>query len=926
MQVNSISKGRQRPLRRMAAGTALALVAGTAVLGSGASIAQAGPRTAGLSPRAAAVTPAGPVSGSGCTTTGSATACHLYAVAGSLTLPGQVAPVPAWKFRDSATVPADGALTGSGPVLVVNSGDTVTVTLDNVNVPDPVALAVPGLTGFSGAAGGVAAGAAAKTYTFTAGRAGTYLYEAGHTGNGSRQVLMGLAGALIVRPAGFTAATASDLGPTAVPSSTFNDEAVLVLGDLDPAFAANPLTFDLRNFNATYRTINGKVYPGTDQIPTAVNNKVLLRYLNAGLGNHSMGVAGLRQSVIASDSYSGSGMALVADQIAPGETEDMLVTVPAEGNYTIADAGAELDTAGLTTGTTQQLAFGGMMTLLGTSVTPPLTDTIGPKSDITAMTPNPAKVTTPVTLTTSFTDPAAGGPNAVTAAEVLIDGQATTVAPGTSALALTPTSTGTGTASGTFTLSSAVLGTLTQGKHRIYVRAMDSVGNWGALTSAVLNLTVTGASTINVSLTPTPTDGHADVVISATGDDSALGGTVDQARFTVDATGTFTAMTVASPGSAISAETGVLPAAVVQTLTEGTHTIWVQTHDSAGFWGPLASVSLVYDKTAPSSSAVAVSPSTTDGTVGDPVDPTSLKVTGTFTDVSAGAPTSNIVAAEGYFPPMAGAIQSTTMPANGTGFTFVASDGSFDQSTETAYGLIPLSELTAYPDGTFQVYVHGKDAAGNWGPWNPTSFTIKRGLFSDGFEAGTLAAWTGGTVPTVAGTRLTVNAAAKNTGSYGLAVTGSAKTAATVATPAITPAATGYHARFSFNPHSVTTTSGRTGIFTGLSGTAEAFQVQYQRGTTSAAAQVRLYFPLTGATTAWVTIGTTAWSSIQVDWATGTKATLTLTVNGAATSLTNRNTSTLKISSAKLGFLDATQNVVGTAWFDNFLSSLNPLP
>jgi hypothetical protein len=297
------------------------------------------------------------------------------------------------------------------------------------------------------------------------------------------------------------------------------------------------------------------------------------------------------------------------------------------------------------------------------------------------------------------------------------------------------------------------------------------------------------------------------------------------------------------------------------------------------------------------------------------------------------------MAAEGFFPPQTGGVQAApTTNDNGRGFTFVAKDGAFNASTEAAYGLIPISQLTAYPDGTYQVWMHAKDAAGNWGPWSPASFTIKRGLFADGFEAGTLAAWTGGTVPAPPGARLSATAAAANTGGFGLSVTGALQASATVATPVISPAATGYHVRFSFKPNGLGTytqggtagqptyTAGRTGILTGMSGTAEAFQVQYQRVSPTAPAQVRLFFPVTAAATAWVTIGTSTWSSIQVDWATGTKVPLTITVNGAVSSLANRNTSAYQISSTRMGLLDATRNVVGTAFFDNFLSSLNPLP
>jgi hypothetical protein len=128
------------------------------------------------------------------------------------------------------------------------------------------------------------------------------------------------------------------------------------------------------------------------------------------------------------------------------------------------------------------------------------------------------------------------------------------------------------------------------------------------------------------------------------------------------------------------------------------------------------------------------------------------------------------------------------------------------------------------------------------------------------------------------------------------------------------------------NPNGLRTSTATTstGILTGLSGTNSAFQVQYRRGTAAAAAQVRLNFGT--ANTAWVTIGTNSWSSIQVDWVSGKRATLTLTVNGVSTSLTGRNTSALKVTAAQLGFRNATGAVTGTAYFDAFVSSLNPLP
>ena len=175
--------------------------------------------------------PKGPLPASGCTAGTGTSACDLWATAGSLTLPGQTAAVPVWNFTSNQ----GDTPTGTGPILVVNQGDAVTITLHNtIALAGNVSLAVPGMTGLVDDTTGVAAGGS-KTYTFTASRPGTYLYEAGHTADGARQAAMGLVGALIVRPADFGTAT-TDLGAAGSPASAFTDEAVLVLSDLDPAF------------------------------------------------------------------------------------------------------------------------------------------------------------------------------------------------------------------------------------------------------------------------------------------------------------------------------------------------------------------------------------------------------------------------------------------------------------------------------------------------------------------------------------------------------------------------------------------------------------------------------------------------------------------------------------------------------------------
>ncbi|MDQ1658114.1 MAG: hypothetical protein QOD41_3197, partial [Cryptosporangiaceae bacterium] len=272
-------------------------------------------------PAATPAPPQGALPQTGCTITGTAASCDLWAKPGTLVLPGRPAGVPIWGFA-STQAAAAGA---TGPVLVVDQGDSVSVTVHN-GLARPLSLAVPAVTGLVPDQTGAAPGAA-KTYTFTASRPGTYLYEAGHTAGGARQATMGLVGALVVR------ATASGAQPTAygTAASAYDDEAVLVLTEVDPAFStsADPLTFDMRSFHPTYRLINGKAFPETDPVATDVGRKVLLRYVNAGLDAHPMTTLGTDQWVAGEDARATSyPEGAVTVPLAPGKTIDAIASLP----------------------------------------------------------------------------------------------------------------------------------------------------------------------------------------------------------------------------------------------------------------------------------------------------------------------------------------------------------------------------------------------------------------------------------------------------------------------------------------------------------------------------------------------------------------------------------------------------------------------
>ncbi|MFD0521801.1 hypothetical protein [Paractinoplanes durhamensis] len=386
------------------------------------------------------------------------------------------------------------------------------------------------------------------------------------------------------------------------------------------------------------------------------------------------------------------------------------------------ESGSLLNNAGQKVGPTQigvspQQAFGGMMTYLDTNPLPVSGDHVGPTAAKVSAAPSPVSVTTPVTVTADFSDVATGN-SAIDRAEVVVDDLS--VAEGTG-IAFTAGAFGASSVTGaTATLGTADLTRLSQGRHTLWVRAHDAAGNWGAVDSVTINLSVTGASTTGLTVSPNPVGGIVDLAVSATGDDSALGGTVSAAEYFVDAAGangSGQALTLNAPGTAISAESGTVPAAVVGALSEGRHTILVHTLDSLGLWGPPATIDLIVDRTGPTLLSGAVLPATTNGTNGSPADPTDLRINAAFTDTTAGGVHGGIAVAEGFID---------TAGADGSGFTFVALDGSFGQPTENTYALVPLSELTRLADGAHQILVHSRDTAGNWGPLTGLTFTVDR--------------------------------------------------------------------------------------------------------------------------------------------------------------------------------------------------------
>lgn len=179
-----------------------------------------------------------------------------------------------------------GAFQYPGPVLCVNQGDTVTVILKN-SLPEDVSImfpgqenvladgvpaqpqftadAVPVLTSLTNVAGkkvGANPGGSV-TYSFVAGKPGSYIYESGTMPQ--KQVRMGLFGALIVRPTG------TDGGPDHMyqrADSRFTpaEEFMVLLSEIDPyqhwwAEAGMTAGYDLTAYQVRYWLINGRGFP-----------------------------------------------------------------------------------------------------------------------------------------------------------------------------------------------------------------------------------------------------------------------------------------------------------------------------------------------------------------------------------------------------------------------------------------------------------------------------------------------------------------------------------------------------------------------------------------------------------------------------------------------------------------------------------------
>jgi FtsP/CotA-like multicopper oxidase with cupredoxin domain len=257
------------------------------------------------------------------------------------------------------------AVSVPGPRLTVPAGDTtLTIHLDN-NLLVPISIVIPGQVAtmtpvfFTDGQGRQrvysfthetsAGNTTMVDYAWTNLKPGTYLYLSGT--HPAVQVQMGLYGAVTndVVPAGAE--------EEAYPDVTYDAEVLLLYSEIDPALhsAVDDGSYGTTGPTSTvdyrpkYFLINGEPYTATTLPMSAgvMGDRVLLRFLNAGLQTHVPNLLGMYMNVIAEDgnpyNYPKNQYSL---PLPAGQTKDAIVVPSADGTYPLIDRMANVTNAG----------------------------------------------------------------------------------------------------------------------------------------------------------------------------------------------------------------------------------------------------------------------------------------------------------------------------------------------------------------------------------------------------------------------------------------------------------------------------------------------------------------------------------------------------------------------------------------------------
>ncbi len=660
----------------------------------------------------------GPLTSS-CRTVAGRTACDIWAKIGAVSVHDSASTtlsIPVWNFVSTSGA----AATGASSLLIGTVGVPMDITLHNL-LPQPVGFSTPQVDGALSDTTGVVQGSS-KTYTITPQRSGSYIYQAGLTSNGARQVGMGLAGALVVRPAA-ASTTAYDVAQAA-----FDDEALMLYADVDANLAADPLGFNMRNYNPQFHLLNGVAYPDGAPIITDAGRQLMLRFVNISQLEKSPTILGIEMTAFARGARPmPSIMTEPGRLIAPGDTVDASILMPAGSHrYAIYDAPGLLNNGNWVNGVNSQ-AIGGGLTFIqsgGTGVAPPT----GPSISRFSAAGQPGGLGRPLTMS-AILDTANRGGGDIAQAEYYVD-----------TLNATP---GTGT---TLSFSGAspldvswpldVAG-LSSGLHNVYLRAQDSFGSWGPVATLVVKVDATGPLVTGVVLSSPTTSGRADLGFTATANDTTTGGSNSiAARYWLDGTATPPVSPIALTTNGpriIAAIDGIIPMATLAGLAQGRHTLYIQAQDSFRQWGVPTATVFGVDFTAPVTSAAVITPGATNGVsvcdltgaganpgpllgnpcLTNPASPGTFTITADAIDPVVNGVNSAITKVEAYLMncnPTCPALP----PTGSTNSLQLSPAGAGVAAGSTHYtGQLPLSWFGAYRNTSITIKVVAIDAAGN---------------------------------------------------------------------------------------------------------------------------------------------------------------------------------------------------------------------
>lgn len=677
-----------------AVGLAVILVVGFGMLtaSNASSARQAAPIAAPQALPAAGM--AAPLPAETCTLSGNVRTCELWATTGTITLSNGITDVvvPIWGYADNEGAAAQ----LPGPVIVANEGETLEVTLHNRLPGETTSLFFVGQEGILPDTVGVDENLDI-TYIVELARPGTFIYQAGLTENGARQVAMGMFGGLIVRP---TADPASAYGS---PGNAFQKEALLIYSEIDPDFNFRPYEFNMQDFKAEYWLINGKSYPQTEWIEAAAGEAVLLRQINAGLEQKSIGLLGIEQTFIAVDGEPLTyPYTMVAESIGTGQTVDTIVQVPLEAItntvYPLYESSLHQHNGGahLANG---QLAFGGILSFIGVT-TGTLPTEAGPL--VTSFTVSPDDTNAAGDLTLSGVITARTPGVTVEGYELFID------LPGLEDVTRTEAVSSGSSVNVEVTISSSEMAGWPGGTVIFYLRGVDDRGTLGQWASAVLNFDIVGPEIYGLKLSPNPTNGSKDAHLSGTANDRYTGNEiVTGAGFSFG--GVDYPLELNREDAVVVGLSGDIPAAQIAGLSDGEYPVNVWAEDGHGNVDSTAVVMLTVDRTGPAASGVTLTPNYLNFSGALPA--VNVRLDAVVTDPVINGVSSTLFKVWAYFddPNMM--------------FEVFPSDGMFDTDSEAVHFNIPVVNFARLGTGIHEVNVVGQDKAGNMG--QPVSATVE---------------------------------------------------------------------------------------------------------------------------------------------------------------------------------------------------------